>query len=504
MCRVMTIVATRSGKVEGVERNGVHVFKGIPYAAPPVGARRWRAPEPEDSWDGVRDASHFSAQSAQTEFAMTKMLGGKQPPNSEDSLYLNVWTPACDDARRPVLVWIHGGAFIWGAGDTPWYDGTQFATQGDVVVVTINYRLGPFGFMHLGDLFPELDGSGNLGILDQIAALGWVRDCITAFGGDPEHVMIFGESAGGACVSTLLGTPSARGLFTAAVAQSGAASWMATRESSTKIAALVVEQLGVKPGDTQAILDKTTNDILTAQPDFRENGVNALPFQPVVDGITLPQHPLDAIAAGNAAGVHVMAGTNAQEMTLFQLADQALMTLDDAGLRARVARVLGAPADEVVSSYASRRPSATPRELWLAIATDAAFRTPAIQLLEAQLAHGPVWSYFFTWETPVFGGMLRSTHALEIPFVFDNITSRDSQMFTGDGPERAAIASSMHGAWTAFARTGDPNHAGLPAWPAYDAERRATMRFDATCEVLDDPAAEDRAVMGAAVEAAER
>ena len=498
----MTIVATRSGKVEGVERAGVHVFKGIPYAAPPVGARRWRAPEPEEPWDGVRDASRFSAQSAQTEFALTKMLGGRQPANSEDSLSLNVWTPACDDARRPVLVWIHGGAFIWGAGDTPWYDGTKFATHGDVVVVTINYRLGPFGFMHLGDLFPDLDGSGNLGLLDQIAALKWVRDCIGAFGGDPERVMIFGESAGGASVGTLLGTPSARGLFTAAVPQSGAASWVATRAQATEVAALVVEQLGVKPGDTQAILDKTTADILAAQPDFRENGVNSLPFQPVIDGITLPQHPLDAIAAGNAAGVRVMTGTNATEMTLFQLADQGLMTLDDAGLRARVARVLGDGANELVSSYASRRPNATPRELWLDIATDAVFRVPAIKLLEAQLPHAPVWSYFFTWETPVFGGLLRSTHALEIPFVFDNISGKESEMFTGTGPERVELASAMHRAWIALARDGNPNHPGLPDWPAYDLDRRATMRFDTVCEVLDDPAGEDRAVMGTLIEAA--
>src|SRR5258708_33152503 len=193
----MTIVATRSGKVEGFERDGVHVFRGIPYAAPPVGSRRWQPPQREEKWAGTRDAGSFSPQAAQTEFALATIMGESQPANSEDSLYLNVWTPGCDDARRPVMVWIHGGAFIWGSGDTPWYDGTKFAVHGDLVVVTINYRLGPFGFLHLADLFDgAFAGSGNAGILDQIAALEWVRDCIAAFGGDPERVTVFGESAG--------------------------------------------------------------------------------------------------------------------------------------------------------------------------------------------------------------------------------------------------------------------------------------------------------------------
>ncbi len=486
------IVATRSGKVEGIERNGVHVFRGIPYATPPVGALRWRPPQPEQPWDGVRDATQFSAQSAQTEFAMTAMMGAEQPPNSEDSLYLNVWTPACDDVRRPVMFWIHGGAFIWGAGDTPWYDGTNFARHGDVVVVTLNYRLGPFGFMHLGDLFPELDGSGNLGLLDQIAALEWVRDCIGAFGGDPQHVTIFGESAGGASVGTLLGTPSARGLFTGAIPQSGAASWTSTREHATKVASTIVRNLGVKPGDLDALLAVSTADILRAQPDFRENGVNSLPFQPTVDGITLPEPPLDAITRGNAAGVHVLTGTNRHEMTLFRVADTSLGSLGEDGVRERLRRVVGEQADAIFETYRKIRPDASSQELWLDLATDVVFRIPAIRLLEAQATHAPVWSYLFTWETPVFGGMLKSTHALEIPFVFDNLDP-DTEIFTGTSPDRQVIADAMHRAWIAFARSGDPNHSGLPTWPRYDTETRATMRFDTTIEVVNDPLGVERA-----------
>jgi para-nitrobenzyl esterase len=496
----MAIVATRSGKVEGLERDGVHVFRGIPYAAPPVGPFRWQPPQPEPSWDGVRDATKFGAQSAQSDFPLTRMLGGTQPPCNEDSLFLNVWTPTCDDAARPVMVWIHGGAFIWGAGDTPWYDGTHFATHGDVVLVTINYRLGPFGFLYLPELLgAEYTSSGNLGVLDQIAALEWVRDCIAAFGGDPQRVTIFGESAGGGSVGTLLGTPAARGLFAGAIAQSGAASWIATPEHGTLVASRVFERLGLKPGDTDAALAKTTDEIIAALPAFREDGVTGLPFQPVLDGAVLPQHPLAAIKAGNSTGVHVLAGTNHDELTMFILSDPDYMSLTNEHVSARMVAVLGDHGAAVFESYKSRRPDATPQELWLTLATDHLFRMPAIRLLEAQGAHAPVWSYLFSWETPVFGGLLRSTHALEVPFVFDNLDRGGADRFTGASLERAALATAMHQAWIAFARAGDPAHAGLPAWPAYEPPRRATMRFDTTCELLDDPAGADREAMESAL-----
>ncbi len=495
----MTIVATRSGKVEGFERDGVHVFRGIPYAAPPVGALRWQPPRREEPWAATRAATKFSAQSAQTEFALGKLMGQPQPPYSEDSLYLNVWTPACDDARRPVMVWIHGGAFLWGAGDTPWYDGTQFAKHGDVVVVTINYRLGAFGFLHLADLFgAEFAGSGNAGILDQIAALEWVRDSIGAFGGDPDRVTVFGESAGAASVGTLLGTPAARGLFHAAIPQSGAAAWASTAERASDMAARVIGNLGIRPGDADALRAASTDAILHALPAFREDGVAALPFQPVVDGVVLPEPPIATIAAGNAAGVRVLTGTNLHEMTLFTLADPGMATLDDDGVRARMRNALGAGGEDVFDSYRARKPDVTPQELWLQLSTDAVFRVPAARLLEAQLAHAPVWSYLFTFESPVFGGVLRSTHALEITFVFDTLDRGGAELLTGTGPERRAIADAMHPAWIAFARGGDPNHTGLPEWPRYELDRRATMRFDATCEVLDDPGREDRLAFDAA------
>jgi para-nitrobenzyl esterase len=494
----MTIAETRSGKVEGVERDGVHVFKGIPYAAPPVGARRWLAPAREDSWDGVRDATRFSAQSAQGAFAMNMMFGGEEPEVSEDSLYLNVWTPACDDAKRPVMVWIHGGAFVFGAGDTPWYDGTRFARDGDTVFVTINYRLGPFGFLHLADLFGDaFAGSGNNGILDQVAALEWVRDSIAGFGGDPQNVTVFGESAGAGSVGTLLGLPAAQGLFHKAIAQSGASSWWASREAATDITRALLAGLGVEPGDVEALRAVTMDALIAAATGLGTGGPSGggLPFQPVVDGAALPRPPLDAIEAGSADGVPLLLGTNRHEATLFNFLDPGLIAVDDTGIVRRIATWYGGDGEALVDAYRSRRPDASGLELWTDLASDAMFRIPAIRLAEVQRAHAPVWMYLFAWETPVFGGTLKSTHAVEIPFVFDNL-DHGAELFTGTSQDRQQLADAMHGAWVAFAHRAVPDHDGIPAWPAYDTTRRATMRFDLDPEVVDDPMAEDRTAWG--------
>ncbi len=447
------IVDTRSGKVQGLERDGVHVFRGVAYAAPPVGARRWKPPIVEEPWDDVRDATHFAPMAAQGAFILDQVMGGGERPKSEDCLFLNVWTPGLDDKRRPVMVWIHGGAFMYGEGATPWYDGTKFATQGDMVVVTINYRLGAFGFLDLSGLFGDaLAGSGNLGLLDQIAALGWVRDCITAFGGDPEQVTIFGESAGAASVGTLLGVPAARGLFHAAIPESGAASWTSTPARAKEIATIVVNALGVEPGDVDALYAKTTDEIVTAQAAAgSEVGSVGLPFQPVIDGITLTRPPLEEIAAGNAAGVRLLTGTNHDEMTLFGLVDPTLNDMNEERIRARIDRYWGdGSIDHFIEAYRQLHPDASWQDLWISISTDAVFRIPAIRLVEAQLPHAPVWMYLFTWGSPAFGGVLKSTHTLEIPFVFDALDQPGVTVFTGEGDERAAIARGMHDAWIAF------------------------------------------------------
>jgi para-nitrobenzyl esterase len=493
----MAIAETRSGKVEGVERDGVLVFKGIPYAAPPVGARRWRAPVREEAWDGVRDATRFSAQCAQGAFAMNAMFGGEEPEISEDGLYLNVWTPACDDARRPVMIWIHGGAFVFGAGDTPWYDGTRFARDGDIVLVTINYRLGPFGFLHLGDLFgSEFEGSGNAGILDQVAALEWVRDSIAGFGGDPDRVTVFGESAGGGSVGTLLGLPAAQGLFRSAIPQSGASSWWGTREQATTVATAMIDTLGVAPGDTDALRSVSMQSLIDAATAVGTAALSrGLAFQPVVDGTALPRPPLESIEAGNAAGVHLLTGTNRHEATLFNLLDPSLTALEVDGVVKRVQNWYTGDAAALVETYRRDRPGVSGLDLWTEVGTDAVFRMPAIRLAEAQSTHAPVWMYLFTWESPQFGGALRSTHALEIPFMFDNL-DHGAELFTGTAQNRQDLADAMHKSWVAFGHDRNPNHDGIPTWPQYDVERRATMSFDIDSEVVDDPLGTERAAWG--------
>jgi len=480
----VTIAATRSGKIEGVEQEGVLVFRGIPFAAPPTGRLRFRPPVREEPWDGVRDATRFGSDIAQADLPVARMLGSGGAASSEDGLYLNVWTPACDDARRPVMVWIHGGAYIFGSGSVSWYDGKHFAQHGDVVIVTLNYRLAQLGFLHLADCMgPDLAGSGNAGILDQIAALEWVRDSIAAFGGNPDNVTIFGESAGANSVATLLALPRAHGLFHKAIAQSAAGAWVSTRERAAKIAQRTLERLGVQTGDIDALRALPASDLLAANPDLSDEangGVAALPWQPVIDGDVLAESPLDAVTAGGAAGVHLLTGTNQHEITLFQILDPSLADLDDAAILDRLGDLVPDPA-LLLHAYREVTPEASAKDIWSELATDAVFRIPAVRLAEAQSAHAPVWMYRFSWESPVFGGVLRSTHALEIPFVFDTLHELGADRFTGNGPERAAIAVTMHRAWIAFAHTGDPG------WPQYEAGRRATIRFDTEVEVLDDP-----------------
>lgn len=482
------ITTTRSGQVRGTAHDDVLVFRGIPFAAPPVGELRWQLPQREAAWEGVRDATTFGPIAVQGQMILEQLMGGEASEQSEDCLFLNVWTPATDGSR-PVMVWIHGGAFQFGSGSTPWYDGSRFVQHGDVVLVTINYRLGPLGFMFLDELFDGFSGSGNLGIADQVAALEWVRDNIAGFGGDPNDVTIFGESAGAGSVGTLLGTPSARGLFSKAILQSGAASWGLSTDDANVRTRKVLAELGITPGDTDALMAATSESIVAASAILgSEVGSGGLPYAPVHDGHVLPAPPLDAIADGSSAGVAVLCGTNADEMTLFTIVDPTLATLDDAGIAERLAGFDPTiDAASLLRTYRDHKAGASTQDVWVAMASDGVFRIPAIQLVEAHRAHGPAWMYYFTWATPAFGGVLKSTHALEIPFVFDNLDQPGVEMFTGDGADRQSIADGMHAAWIAFARTGDPSHPGIPAWPAYDLDRRATMQIDATWQLVDDP-----------------
>ncbi len=497
----MTVtVETGLGKLAGNETEGVRSFKGIPYAQPPLGELRFRPPAPPQPWPGERDATRFGASAPQSGLMLAALPGMDVGPQSEDCLYLNVYAPAGarPGDRKPVLVWIHGGGFVIGSGSQQVYDGSGLARRGDVVVVTINYRLGVLGFLDLGE--PGDVAVDNAGILDQIAALRWVQEHITAFGGDPDNVTIFGESAGGMSVGTLLGCPAARGLFHKAIAQSGACHAVhANRESSSAVTAAVLSALGLSTPNVRALREIPVDKLLAAQQQvsmqmLTMGGTHLLPFQPVVDGDTLPRHPLDAIRAGNAAGVPLLIGTNRDEWNLFGFMDPELRQLDAEKIAERVQRRLPhADGAKLVAGYRASRSEADWSAIWLAIETDRVFRIPAIRLAEAQGAHAPaVHAYWFTWASPGFGGLLGSCHAIEIAFVFGGLHLPGADQFVGTGPDAEALCRRTMDAWLSFARTGDPGHEDLPDWPAYDSSRRATLELGPTCRLHEDLLSEER------------
>jgi para-nitrobenzyl esterase len=485
---VEPIVTTTAGPVRGIEREGIQVFRSLPYAAPPIGARRFRPPAPPEPWTEVRDATRFGPVAPQLPSILEAAMGGGEPVADEAGcLTLSVFTPAADDARRPVMVWIHGGAFVIGSGSSPIYDGTRFVQHGDVVVVSINYRLGVFGFAHLDEIFGEgFAGSGNAGILDQVLALEWVRDNIARFGGDPDQVTIFGESAGGMSVGTLLGLPAAQGLFARAIVQSGGGSFCREADAATQIARAVLAEAGI---DSVAELEAaSTESILAAQGKaLASQETMDLPFMPVLDSRYLPGRPVDAVRDGLGA-VPTMIGTTKDEMTLFTVLDLGLGELDGDRVRRALEESFGDRAEAVDAAYRAELGDLDHADFLTAVATDRVFRLPAIRLAEAAVDRRPTFMYLFAWETPVFDGRLKSCHALELPFMWDAMDKPGLSLLTGEGPDRQGLADRMHAAWISFARTGDPG------WPAYDLERRATQVFDTVSEVVDDPMAAQRVI----------
>ncbi len=481
------VAETVCGKVRGRVDGGVAVFKGIPYAAPPVGTLRFRPPAPASPWAVARDAFEYGPSCPQTS---ARPQGWAQEPSlSEDCLYLNVWTPgAGDGGKRPVMVWLHGGGYSIGSGSWPVYDGTALARRGDVVVVTVNHRLGILGFLYLKEQGgAEFASSGNAGMLDLVAALEWVRDNIAAFGGDPSNVTIFGESGGGAKVSTLLAMPAARGMFHRAIVQSGPGLRARSPKQAAELASSVMSGLGIAAGDMHALQGLPVEKLSEAQAKLGRAAIFA--FSPVLDEADLPEHPGSAIKNGTAADVPMIIGTNRDEATLFLARDgaPAAGSLEGDGLRTKLA-VLGDAAQTIVDAYRASRPGASSYDVLVAIESDRMMRIPSIELAERKLAGGraPVYMYLFRWAS----GPLGSAHGFEIAFAFDN--ARPPVMPASEG--RQALAERMSEAWLAFARTGTPDHPGIPAWPAYSTDERATMIFDrgASC-VERDPCGADRA-----------
>jgi para-nitrobenzyl esterase len=495
-----SVIATKYGPVRGEVTDGVTRFLGIPYAASPTGKLRFAAPMPPEPWTDVRDATAFGPTPPKPDYpAPFDVMLAEENIAGDDWLNLNVWTPqdapGTGGAGKPVLVWIHGGAFANGNSAVPWYDGTAFARSG-VVLVTINYRLGVDGFA----LVPDAQAPANRGLLDQIAALEWVRDNIGAFGGDSDNVTIFGESAGAMSVTTLLAMPRAGGLFAKAIAQSGAVQAAADPAD----AALVTAELGKALGDklpspkvtaaglAQVELDQliaaqaVVRDALATDPNPARFGptivAGSMAFTPVVDGDSLPAHPLAAIATGASSQVPLLIGTNTEEFRLFLVAPGAIDTITPE-LLGGLATAIGGT-QEVVAKYQANRPDASAGDVFAALMTDRFFRLPALAVAQARAtAPAATFVYEFAWGKPPLG----AAHSLEIPFVFDNLaTAADDDIIGADAPQD--LADDMQAAWVAFATTADPG------WPAYDDSRPVRVFAAGGGSVERDPRGDERAI----------
>ncbi|HEU0026323.1 MAG TPA: carboxylesterase/lipase family protein [Ktedonobacterales bacterium] len=492
------VVKTRYGDVRGAVADDVNVFKGIPYAAPPVGANRLRPPQPVAPWSGVRDALTFGPKPPQPDYPpdISAILPELASPG-EDCLNLNIWSPELGPARLPVMVWIPGSAFQYGTAATTYYDGAHFARDG-VVCVTINYRVGPEGFLYLG----ERDGNANRALLDQIAALQWVRENIAAFGGDPGNVTVFGESGGAMSIGILLSMPRAEGLFRRAICQSGAAHPVISAATARRVGAILAEKLGVEatrealaavPFHREVEAQIALSADLFANPDPERWGfevaVSMTPWQPVLDGDVIPARPIDRIRAGAGAGIDLLVGANSDEWRLFLVLGGLIDQTTDTALAGAVA-AYGLPVEATLAGYRAIHPGASPGDLLAALQSDWWVRIPALRLADARATQAQgaaaTYMYEFAWRSPQFNGRLGACHVLEIPFVFDTLGYGTQSLWGSEAPQQ--LADTMHAAWVAFATSGDPG------WPRYDLRRRAAIRFDTTSRVVDDPLATERAL----------
>ena len=501
----MTVAATNArvrigaGELQGVPERNVLAFRGIPYATPPVGNLRFAAPQAVAPWPGTRDATRSGSAPPQNAGVM---LGGRPVgATAEDCLYLEVYTPALD-GRRPVMLWLYGGGFVAGSGSDVLTNGHRLARHGDVVVVTCNYRLGALGFL-AGDDATDTVGAAvsNAGLLDQIAVLRWIRAEIHHFGGDPDCVTLFGESAGGMSVCNLLAAPAARGLFHRAIAQSGFAASVQTGAAARDVRSQLCAALGVADGDTQALRECATDQLLAAQQQVliaTRRKYRGMAFRPAIDHASLPEVPLSAIAAGRAADVPMLLGTNLDEQRLYMSPRQ---DLTDAELLAHIVQRLRqsgvdpAFAPNAVALYQRTRPEAeyaSNAAIACAVDTDLSFRVPALRLARARLSaavSAKTWMYLLTWKSPALRGWLAACHAIDVPFVFGNLDTPGMRRFAGSGAAADALAGQMMTDWTHFARTGQP---AAHDWEPYAAPVRRTMLYGPHAAVVAAPYEEER------------
>jgi para-nitrobenzyl esterase len=506
------VVETASGKVRGYVRNGIFTYKGIPYAAPVGGEARFQPPRKAAPWAGVRSSMQYgqvSPQVARTGWANDEeawLFSWDDGIPGEDCLRVNVWTPGVNDnKKRPVMVWLHGGGFQAGSGqELPSYDGENLSRRGDVVVVSLNHRLGVLGYLNLAEVGGEkYTSAANVGNLDLVAALEWVRDNIANFGGDPGNVMIFGQSGGGGKVSSLMAMPGAKGLFHKAAVQSGSGLRMIQPETSAKLAAAVLAELGLGPSQlgqlsalpAQRLIDAGAAAMRKVAPAggparVYSRRADRAGWGPTVDGRILPQHPFDPSAPAISANVPMLIGTTLNEFTS-GINNPNVDAMTESELAERVKAMYGDRSGQIIAAYRKSNPKGRPFDL-LSLISTVSTRQNAVTQAELKAAQNaaPAYLYQFVWQTPVLDGRPRAFHCSELAFVFDNI-DRCVNM-TGGGPDARALAAKMSEAWIAFARKGDPNHPGLPKWQAFTPDKGATMIFDNKCEVKNDPDGPER------------
>lgn len=525
------IAETSFGKIRGIANRGIKIFKGVPYGANTERANRFMPSVDPVGWTGVRDALDYghscpqgnpsprardsaTAKASTTPqrdltipkpapgpsiFSALGVPGDKNPGQGEDCLVLNIWSPALNDGRkRPVMLWLHGGGFRGGSGSNPGWDGTNLCLRGDVVVLTINHRLSAMGFANFSEFSPDFAASGQVGMLDIVHALKWVRMNISQFGGDPDTVMIFGQSGGGRKVETLLAMPSAKGLFHRAAVESGIAIKIVDRDVATRNAGALLTKLGIPKANVRKIQQLPVDQILIAAAavdhDLGDADLDTVGFSPSVDGKIIPQHPFYPSASSVSADVPVLIGNTRTEYTGLTT-DTALWHLDEDGLRSRIKQLLGDQSEAMINLYRKDNLDATHSDIYFLIESDYRYGAKTMKIAErrAALGKGPVYLYYFAWATPVQGGQLKSPHNIEWPFAFDNVEI--CTKLTGGGPEAMALADEVSDAWIAFARTGNPNTPKLPHWPVFTGADRATMVINDSSKIVNDPLREKRIAM---------